>query len=384
MLVEPGRHTTSTQSTNKFVQTALGYALTYASAVDQTKIGSTSITILADTDYYSHSGSSGSDIPPTLDRFLDFNVPLHDAHKTGLGSSAALVTALTTAVVAHYAPREVANVESSRERSRLHNLAQAAHCAAQGKIGSGFDVAAATYGSCVYRRFSPSILEGLGEIGDKGCSTRLRSIVEDSIPSRKWDTGIDKSFSASMPSGLRLIMCDVDCGSETVGMVKHVLSWKEEKPEEAVILWKTLQEGDEDLARELRELASKHDAGTPDHYENLREIILTIRSLIREMSFKANVPIEPKVQTDLIDACCRISGVVGGVVPGAGGFDAIALLVEDRPEVVDDLHRFLENHRVEGGEGQGVKIGKVRLLGVKQEDEGVKAEDPTQYKSWLR
>ncbi len=383
MLVEFGRHTTSTQSRNKFVETALSYALTYASAVDHTKIGPASITILADTDYYSHSGSSGSGIPRTADRFLDFNVPLQEAHKTGLGSSAALVTAFTTAVVAHYAPKEVVNVKSPRVRSRLHNLAQAAHCAAQGKVGSGFDVAAAAFGSCVYRRFSPSILEGLKEVGARGFSTRLRSTVEDSDPNKRWDATVDKSSSASMPDSLRLIMCDVDCGSETVGMVKHVLSWKMENLGEAVLLWETLHKGNEDLAMQLHRMASQ-GASILEGYSNLRAIILTIRSLIREMSSKSGVPIEPKVQTDLIDACCQISGVVGGVVPGAGGYDAIALLVEDKQDVIDALHRLIENYRVDAAEGQGVSIGKVRLLGVKQDDQGVETEDPTQYNTWLR
>jgi len=378
-----GRHTTSLQSRNKFVETALGYALTYSSAVNHATIGPTSITILADTDYYSHPGSSGSPTPPTHGRFLDFNVPLDQAHKTGLGSSAALVTALTTAVVAHYAPREVTSAQSIHERTRLHNLAQAAHCAAQGKIGSGFDVAAATYGSCVYRRFSPSILEGLGDIGVKDFSTRLKSVVEDADPSKKWDTSIDRDFAASVPQNLRLLMCDVDCGSETVGMVRNVLSWKKEKPEQAILLWETLHRGNEDLAKELHELANK-DTCTAEGYENLRTIILTIRSLIREMSTKSGVPVEPKAQTDLIDACCRIPGVVGGVVPGAGGFDAIVLLVEDKQEIIDSLHQFFENYRVDSDYGQGIGIGKIRLLGVKQEDHGVKAENPSQFKGWLR
>ena len=377
-----GRHTTSAQSRNKFVETALEYALTYSSAANHATIGPASITILADTDYYSHSGSSRSDMPPTSDRFLDFKVSLSQAHKTGLGSSAALVTALTTAVIAHYAPDKVTDVRSTEVRSRLHNLAQAAHCAAQGKVGSGFDVAAATYGSCVYKRFSPSILEGLGEIGADGFATRMKSIVDNLDPARRWDTIIDQSSSASMPNKLRLVMCDVDCGSETVGMVKQVLSWKKEKPEEAVLLWETLHTGNEELAAELHELTTK-EATSKGSYDKLRTIILMIRSLIREMSSKAGVPIEPRVQTDLIDACCRLPGVVGGVVPGAGGYDAVALLVEDEREVVDTLKHFLESYRVEAdGEG-GVGIGRVRLLGVKQDDQGVKAEDGSEYRSWL-
>lgn len=376
-------HSTSSQSRNRFVETALAYALSYVSAVDSTRIGPALITILADTDYYSHSELSGNDIPSTVDRFLDFNIPLHQAHKTGLGSSAALVTAFTTAVVAHYAPLEVVDASSTREKMRLHNLSQAAHCAAQGKIGSGFDVAAAVYGSCIYKRFSPSILEGLGEVGSKGFCTRLKSIIEDSDSSRKWDTVIDKNPAASVPKSLRLVMCDVDCGSETVGMVREVLSWRKTKPEESVLLWETLQKGNEDLALEFNNLASRPAHQTED-YEGLRTVILTIRSLVREMSTKSGVPIEPEVQTKLIDACCRLPGIVGGVVPGAGGYDAVALLIEDKRSVVDGLHQFLDNYRVDADQGHRGGIGKVRLLGVKQEDRGVKAEKSTLYDGWLK
>ena len=379
---DPDSRSTSSRSQNRFVETALAYALTYASATDSTKIGPASITILADTDYYSHSGSSGSDISSAEARFCNFNIPLHQAHKTGLGSSAALVTAFTTAVVAHYAPQEVADANSSEEKSRLHNLAQAAHCAAQGKIGSGFDVAAAAYGSCIYKRFSPSILEGLGDVGSQGFSLRLKSIVEDLDASKKWDTMIDKKRAVTVPKGLRLVMCDVDCGSETVGMVKNVLSWRKTRPMESDILWESLQKGNEDLALALHDLTSKTTCQIKD-YEGLRTAILRIRSMIREMSAKSGVPIEPEVQTKLIDACCRLPGVVGGIVPGAGGFDAIALLVEDKSTVMDGLHGFLEGYQVDVDQDHGESIRKVRLLGVKQEDEGLKAEKATIYDGWL-
>lgn len=353
------------------------------SAVDSSKIGPASITILADTDYYSHPGSSGNDIPSTEDRFLNFNIPLQQAHKTGLGSSAALVTAFTTAVVAHYAPTEVVDASSTEEKLRLHNLAQAAHCAAQGKIGSGFDVAAAVYGSCIYKRFSPSILEGLGDAGSKGFSSRLKAIVENTDPSKKWDTIVDKESAGTLPKSLRLVMCDVDCGSETVGMVRNVLSWKKTKPEESVLLWETLQKGNQDFARELHNLAMQPACQIGD-YEKLRTVIMTIRSLIREMSTKSGVPIEPEAQTRLIDACCQVPGVVGGVVPGAGGYDAVVLLVEDTSTVIGRLRQFLEDVRVDADQGHGNSVGKVRLLGVKQEDRGVMAERSTKYDDWLQ
>ncbi|KAL8906473.1 MAG: hypothetical protein Q9207_002011 [Kuettlingeria erythrocarpa] len=369
-------HTTSTQSRNKFVETALAYALSYVSVVSDTTIGSASITILADTDYYSHSGSTNCTRPT---RFVDFNVPLTEAHKTGLGSSAALVTAFTAAVLTHYLDKDQLALHSESGRTRLHNIAQAAHCAAQGKVGSGFDVAAAVYGSCVYRRFSPSVLEELGGVGSLGFCERLKAVVEDSNSLKKWDMQIDKS-AAVMPHGLGLLMCDVDCGSESVGLAKKVLSWRKDNPEEAALLWAALQKGNEELARELQRL-SRECGDVLRDYGNLGDVILTIRSLIREMSAKAEVPIEPKVQTDLLDACCKISGVVGGVVPGAGGFDAIALLVQD--EALPSLEEFLRSYTTAKGHGRQSGIGKVRLLGVKQEMEGLRVEESSTYADWI-
>ena len=77
-------------------------------------------------------------------------------------------------------------------QKRIHNLAQAAHCAAQGKVGSGFDVAAAVYGSCLYRRFTPAILESVGDASSEGFGERLHRCVEDLEPNHAWDVNIVK------------------------------------------------------------------------------------------------------------------------------------------------------------------------------------------------
>ena len=375
------------QSRNEFVETALAFALSYIRAASSARIHATSITILADTDYYSNPGKPRPGSP-----FLDFAVPLTSAHKTGLGSSAALVTALIAAVASHYLPRDVISLDTHEGKARLHNLAQAAHCAAQGKVGSGFDVAAAVYGSCLYKRFSPSVLESLGESGSPGFAKRLSALVDGKEGSVKWDTVIDKG-SANMPRGLKLLMCDVDCGSESVGMAKNVLKWRKEHPEEASLLWATLQRGTDDLSEELQRLTLVQNHGS---YDNLSNVILTIRSLVREMSAKAGVPVEPQVQTDLLDACCRLPGVIGGVVPGAGGYDAVALIIKDRPSpssptptqadghtTREQLQDLLSGYKVEANGEDGASIGKVRLLDVQQESLGLKIESPSLYEGWV-
>jgi phosphomevalonate kinase len=184
-------------SKNPFVETALSYALTYISSLLPSHlVKPTTVTILADHDYYSQPSShlpttttttTATTTPSKSSKaFTDFHVRLQDAHKTGLGSSAALVTAFIGALLTHYLPSSAFTLSSPSGQSKLHNLAQAAHCAAQGKVGSGFDVAAAVYGTCIYRRFSPSILSSLGDPGSPGFSTRVRNVVDDD--EKRWDT----------------------------------------------------------------------------------------------------------------------------------------------------------------------------------------------------
>ena len=99
-------------------------------------------------------------IPP----FASLNVPISQVNKTGLGSSAALITSLTAALLVHFGviTRESIIGDGHEDSRRLaHNLAQFVHCLAQGKVGSGFDVSSAVFGSQVYTRFDPEVIQPL-------------------------------------------------------------------------------------------------------------------------------------------------------------------------------------------------------------------------------
>jgi phosphomevalonate kinase len=68
-----------------------------------------------------------------------------------------MVTSLSGALFLHL----ISSSSQSPGRPTLqiiHNLAQYVHSLAQGKVGSGFDVSAAVWGSQVYRRFSETCL----------------------------------------------------------------------------------------------------------------------------------------------------------------------------------------------------------------------------------
>lgn len=362
------RKSGSSYQPNPFIETTLSYALTYISRVAHQRpshsIRSARLTILADTDYYSASSSPSTEstASPSSNRFIPFGTTLKDAKKTGLGSSAALVTSLTAALLSHYLDPIHFDLSTDKGRTVLHNLAQAAHCRAQGKIGSGFDVAAAVHGSCLYRRFSPSVLDAVPQPGQPHFGTRL----EEAIRGTRWDTEIHKD-KVSLPRGVAMRMVDVECGSQTVGMVKAVNAWRAADPEGSRALWDDLQGRNEALARVLAD----------GRVGDLPAALAASRELVRAMGSRSDVPIEPESQTELIDALSGVEGVYGGVVPGAGGFDAVSLLVKDDGETVARLERFLEEWSAKK------KDSKVKLLGVKGELEGVRVEKLREFDGWL-
>lgn len=214
--------------------------------------------------------------------FASLGVDIKNVHKTGLGSSAAMVSSLTSALLLHWDSRSSLKVDkpeptvlsASPPRPALfpkparlempdkdtlaliHNLAQYVHSLAQGKVGSGFDVSAAVYGSHVYRRFAVECLGSLlsGESNEKVSWFLLfssRSPGADALPHPQitgqsllktlsplhnplWTTNPTSALVSpfGLPPGVILILADVDAGSNTPSMVGKVLAWKKAQPEE--------------------------------------------------------------------------------------------------------------------------------------------------------
>lgn len=150
--------------------------------------------------------------------------------KTGLGSSAALTTSLVASLLSYFGVinlphrKDYPEKPSENLKSELllvHNLSQFCHCLAQGKIGSGFDVSAAVFGSQKYIRFSKDFLSKVLE---------EEATSYDVIETCKnvWDNQV---IPFSLPKGMSLILGDVSKGSNTPGMVAKILQWKANHPE---------------------------------------------------------------------------------------------------------------------------------------------------------
>ncbi|CUA66898.1 phosphomevalonate kinase [Rhizoctonia solani] len=353
---------------NRFVQTALEGTLAIVLAIQGkdsllSSLGQgLEIHVLADNDFYSQRTSlAARNLAPTLESlnsippFLPQGCPITKVHKTGLGSSASLITSLVSALLLHFGaiPSDSlsSNASSDQGRELAHNVAQYVHCLAQGKVGSGFDVSSAVFGSQVYQRFEPVVIAEIMQ-GNPSASTLLSTLS----PSNKAWNHVVSPFK--LPPLTRIMLADVDSGSDTPSMVGSVLKWKKIEPTVSDQLWEGLDKCNRGLGDIINRLSQKYQedkagyASTVDKltreagdewerhspiealevtaaqlFGNTRRLTKSIRDGMRAMGKSSGVPIEPPEQTQLLDACCALPGVVGGGVPGAGGYDAIWLLV---------------------------------------------------------
>lgn len=333
---------------NAYVSKALLWSVLFAAhatkrshAFEDKIKGGLHIVVQGDNDFYSQLDElerrklpSSSASLRSLPKFMRVGNGLSSMRKTGLGSSAALVTCIVAGVCCHLG---AAHVE--RDLETLHNLAQFCHCLAQGKIGSGFDVSSAAFGTQVYTRFSPSILDPLlkkaerAELGTEECMSTI---------AKQWDNLHEK---VRLPKGMRLVLGDVSVGSNTPVMVSQVLKWKHENPEMSSALWKKIDGFNQDIRAGLEALEHEdlHECANMSSsdwvakggecgkkLDTLRKSFIHARQGLKELGDLAGVPIEPAEQTALCNATQAIQGVLAAGVPGAGGFDAIfALLLND-------------------------------------------------------
>lgn len=362
----------SSDSGNLFVEHAVQYAVAAAHAkFDKNKkdelhkllLQGLDITIIGCNDFYSYRNQiearglplapeSLAALPPFAS--ITFNAENSSGEckpevaKTGLGSSAAMTSAVVAALLHYFGAVNLSHLSTdSSDLDVVHMIAQSAHCIAQGKVGSGFDVSSAVYGSQRYVRFSPDVLSS-AQVAVKGMP--LDDVIVD-ILNGKWD---HERTKFSLPPLMSLLLGEPGTGgSSTPSMVGAVKKWQKSDPQNARETWTKLSESNSTLERQFNLLSKlaeenwdvyKHtidrcsplkadkwiELGTEPREEAVikallgaRDAMLGIRNLMRLMGQAAGVPIEPESQTQLLDATMAMEGVLLAGVPGAGGFDAI-------------------------------------------------------------
>lgn len=242
--------------------------------------------------------------------------------KSGLGSSASITTATIAGLLAFY---------GIKDKETIHKLSQYAHNLAQKNVGSGVDVAAATFGTVKYVRFSPLYIK-------KG----IRGIDE------KWDYEIKR---ISYPKELRNIFFKVTKKStSTTEAIKKIIKYKESNFDE----YKNLINEIDKVNRNCIAALEKKD------WEMFKIYFEKGRELTNELGKKSAIEIEPPEVRDIIEKIKIVNNVLGVKATGAGGYDNIMVICKNS---------FAENEvkKIIQREGCEILNFKVMNRGVKVE-----------------
>ena len=308
--------------------------------------------------------------------------------KTGLGSSATLVTSLVGALMAHIGKMYVPSITSQQVSPRkpspneqssintLHRLAQLCHVVAQGKVGSGFDVSAAVYGSICYERYSPSLLlRFIGSNEEPLTCDDIAVVVSESAKDSKdaapssWD---HFSEPFGLPDGLEIVLGDIAQGSSTPSMVRRVKAWRKSDKNSGKV-WEKLNLANEAVRAGLSKLRDQGVALST--CDNIRKDFLEVREQLRAMGKGAGVDIEPDAQTSLCNATMDLKDVLMCGVPGAGGNDAVFAIYRGGNATRKRIEEFWSEWR----RAHRIKLCAMPLRGTPHGEPGLRVEQDKIY-----
>jgi phosphomevalonate kinase len=160
-------------------------------------------------DHVSHTGDDGS----------------VRVSKTGLGSSAAMTTALCGALLHTMG---CVDLLATNNKLRIddyyrciHNVAQLAHAIAQGKVGSGFDVSSAVYGTQIYQRFDPENVNRAFEMMNALDISPVENAAQIFDLLNDESVWTQRCTRFQLPPGLDIVLGDVCGGSSSSSMVSN-------------------------------------------------------------------------------------------------------------------------------------------------------------------
>ena len=226
--------------------------------------------------------------------------------KVGFGTSAASVVATTAGIFKFYGK----NIKTKASKEKIYKLSTISHYLAQGKVGSGFDTAASTFGGLfVYKRFDPEWLKDQFE--------KEKSIKE--IVDIKWPSFYFRRIK--QPKDFNLLVGWTQKTSSTSKMVKDLYHWKEENKLEY-----------EKIIKAIKNLVKKLIiAFQSNHKEKIINLIRKNEEYLKKLGNKSGVNIETKTLALLSKIANENGGA--GKLSGAGGGDCGIAVIFDKGKI---------------------------------------------------
>jgi phosphomevalonate kinase len=237
--------------------------------------------------------------------------------KIGFGSSAAAVVATVAAILRFHGEE----IESLKAKEKIYKIATIAHYLAQGKLGSGFDVAASVYGGVfVYKRFDARWLtEQLAQ------GKSFQHIVKSEWPGFYVEP-------LNWPRGLKLLVGWTKQAASTSAMVKQ-LNERRQNRKEAY---------DRILSEIADTVGMLIDAWKDSNKDEILRHIKKNKALLSELTEQSGVSIETPELRRLGEIAEHFGGA--GKPSGAGGGDCGIALCFDR----DSCEKIKEEWRRAG------------------------------------
>ncbi|KNH04791.1 phosphomevalonate kinase-like protein [Perkinsela sp. CCAP 1560/4] len=298
--------------------------------------------------------------------------------KIGLGSSAGIATSIVAAILLHFYSTEPLSllglhgvgdrkevqftspeIDSEAFRNEIHFVSQMTHNLAQGKVGSGFDVCCAVFGSGVYTRYSPDLFLGCDFTEDFTPNFKLVDTFDtflrttrEAVMSHSPRDGLRKCMGneffdftfeplttsardicspdsppAAPPHNVYLLLIASTKSTSTVGMVSAFSAAKSSLKD----LYESLLHANEEFVAIWRELLKGASNERPQLLQHRAHFVFRlIRSYLKEIGNIAGIPVEPDASTRVLNAIEAVDGVICAGCPGSGGHDAMFVLVDSQ------------------------------------------------------
>jgi len=290
--------TSDQQKTFLTVQKALEVVLCYIQEQGIQTINTFSLTI--DSEISSIKVSNGSIVKP------------------GLGSSAATTVAVVSAVLAFHD----FDIASSQAKDIIFKLSYLAHIQSQGSMGSGFDIAAATYEkTIIFQRADPMWL--IKKIQHTSTLTELVS--------KPWP-GLAIT-PITLPAEYRILVGFVGTSASTSDIVAAIQKFKATNPEKYAELTTAINAVVTALINAIN---------TNNHHEII-ELIKQHRMLLQQLSQACDNKLETPELTKLIDIAESFGA--GAKFSGAGGGDCGIAVCFDQTRV-DNIKQAWSKHHI--------------------------------------
>jgi len=224
--------------------------------------------------------------------------------KVGLGSSAAI----TVGVVGSFLKQAGFDLGLQDTKDVIFKLAAIAHYRAQGKVGSGGDIAACTYGGVVhYQRFDPALLQG-----------KLPSPTTPLIPLLEQEWSGLKIAPVLLPKELQLTAGFSGTSSSTTELIGKVNHYKQSQKDAFQELMEMIGETTTKLLEVLQE-------GKIDFVLNLIE---ANQLCLKTLGDNAGVALETPAIAEMVEIAKKHEGAAK--LSGAGGGDSVIAATTDQ------------------------------------------------------